>query len=231
MYVVMNKSEYQQKLDDILSDATKFQQISKNPVDELKKKLYKITKDVNEKCGKKVFKEPIGDFEPGYMYGNVKTHKPGNKLRPIISQVTTPTYTTAKKLDELIKPYIPAEYMLKSRDEFLDILQTTQPKGPPSSLDVESLFTNVPVYETIDIIIRNVYHHKTLPPPCISREDLRELLILCTTSVPFRYIDGKLYIQKDGMSMGSPLGPTFANFYMADVENKVLSMPNMKPNI
>ena len=40
-----------------------------------------------------------------------------------------------------------------------------------------------------------------------------------------------MYIQKDGMSMGSPLGPTFANFYMADVENKVLSMPNMKPNI
>ena len=231
MYVIMDKSEYQQKLNDILNDTSKFQQISKNPVDELKKKLYKITKEVNQKCGKKVFKEPVGDFEPGYIYGNVKTHKPGNKLRPIISQVTTPTYTTAKKLDELIKPYIPAEYMLKSRDEFLDILQTTQPKGPPSSLDVESLFTNVPVYETIEIIIRNVYHHKTLPPPCISREDLRELLILCTTSVPFRNVDGKLYIQKDGMSMGSPLGPTFANFYMADVENKVLNMPNMKPNI
>ena len=231
MYVLMNKSEYQQKLSDILSDCSKFKQIKRNPVDELKKKIHRITKSVNEKCGRKIFKEPVGDFEPGYIYGNVKTHKPGNKLRPIISQVTTPTYTTAKKLDELIKPYIPAEYMLKSRDEFIDILQTTRPKGPPSSLDVESLFTNVPVHETIDIIIRNVYHHKSLPPPNISKDDLRELLLLCTTAVPFRNVDGKMFIQIDGMSMGSPLGPTFSNFYMANLENKVLSMPNMKPNI
>ena len=33
------------------------------------------------------------------------------------------------------------------------------------------------------------------------------------------------------MSMGGPLGPTFSNFYMADLENRVMSMPNMKPNI
>ena len=44
-------------------------------------------------------------------------------------------------------------------------------------------------------------------------------------------MDGKLHIQIDGMSMGSPLGPTFANFYMADLENRVLSLPNLKPNI
>ena len=85
--------------------------------------------------------------------------------------------------------------------------------------------------ETINIIIRNVFHHKSLSPADISKEDLSELLLLCTTSVPFCNIDGKMYIQNDGMSMGSPLEPTFANFYMADVENKVLSMPNMKPNI
>ena len=231
MYVIMDKNEYKQKLDDILSDQTKFQQITKNPVEELKQKVYRVTKDVNKTLGKKVFKEPVGDYEPGYIYGNVKTHKPGNKLRPIISQVTTPTYTTAKELDAIIKPYIPGKFMLKSRDEFIDILQTTTPENPPSSLDVESLFTNVPVRETIKIIIKNVYHHDTLPPPAIPKEKLEELLLLCTTAVPFRNIDGKMYIQKDGMSMGGPLGPTFANFYMADLENRVMNMPNMKPNI
>ena len=71
MYVIMDKSEYQQKLNDILNDTSKFQQISKNPVDELKKKLYKITKEVNQKCGKKVFKEPLGDFEPGNIYSKL----------------------------------------------------------------------------------------------------------------------------------------------------------------
>ena len=193
--------------------------------------MRKVCQEVNTECGKKVFKEPIGDYEPGYLYGNIKTHKPGNKLRPIISQVTTPTYKTAKQLDDIIKPYIPSKYMLKSRDEFINIIQTTKPDNAPSSLDVESLFTNVPVKETIDIILRNVYNHPTLPAPNIPKQKLKELLMLCTTSVPFRNIDGKMYIQIDGMSMGSPLGPTFANFYMADLENRVLSIPGLKPNI
>ena len=231
MYVIMDRGEYDQKLREILSDESKFEKITRNPVDELKKKAYTIIKSVNQKCNKKLLKEPIGDFEPGYIYGNVKTHKPGNKLRPIISQVTTPTYKTAKELDEIIKPYIPAKYMLKSRDEFINILKTTKPKNAPSSLDVESLFTNVPVRETIKIILENVYNHETLPPPAIPAADLEELLLLCTTSVPFRGVDGNMYVQKDGMSMGSPLGPTFANFYMAHHENKVLSLPNMSPNI
>ena len=231
MYVIMNRDEYKSKLDDLLKDNTKFKHITRNTTEELKKEVRKVCQEVNTECGKKVFKEPIGDYEPGYLYGNIKTHKPGNKLRPIISQVTTPTYETAKQLDDIIKPYIPSKYMLKSRDEFINIIQTTKPDNPPSSLDVESLFTNVPVKETIDIILRNVYNHPTLPAPNIPKQKLKELLMLCTTSVPFRNIDGKMYIQIDGMSMGSPLGPTFANFYMADLENRVLSIPGLKPNI
>ncbi|XP_071528852.1 nucleoporin SEH1-like [Panulirus ornatus] len=35
-----------------------------------------------------------GDFEPGYFYGNVKTHKLGNPLRLIISQNPSPTIGT-----------------------------------------------------------------------------------------------------------------------------------------
>lgn len=231
MFVIMDKQEYKQKLDDILAVELKFKRITKNTTNDLKKKVREIIEEVNTGCGKKILKKPIGDYEPGYLYGNVKTHKPGNNLRPIISQVTTPTYETAKRLDNIIKPYIPATYMLKSRDEFISIIQTTKPDNPPSSLDVESLFTNVPIQETINIILREVFNHPILPPPEISPRKLEKLLLLCTTSVPFRNIDGQLYIQIDGMSMGSPLGPTFANYYMADLENRVLSLPDMKPNI
>ena len=38
----------------------------------------------------------IGDFQPGNLYENVKTHKQGNKLRPIISKITSSTCKTAK---------------------------------------------------------------------------------------------------------------------------------------
>ena len=51
---------------------------------------------------------------------------------------------------------------------------------------------------------------------------MRDLLLACTTETPFEF-DGKTYVQCDGVLMGYPLGPTFADFYMAHLENKVLS--------
>ena len=70
------------------------------------------------------FSEIIGDYSPGYLYGTVKVHKSDPRsIRPIISQITTPTYKIAKNLDNLIKKYMPCKFMLNSRNEFLDILK------------------------------------------------------------------------------------------------------------
>ena len=84
MYVIMNRNEYKSKLDDILKDDTKFKHITRNTTEELKKEVRSVCKDMNRKCGKKVLKKPTGDYEPGYLCGNVKTHKPGHQLHPII---------------------------------------------------------------------------------------------------------------------------------------------------
>ena len=63
------------------------------------------------------------------MYGNVKTHKEEKTLRPIVSQITTPTYRTAKQLDKVIKQYLPQGYMLKSSTEFVDLLEGKSTNG------------------------------------------------------------------------------------------------------
>ena len=52
-------------------------------------------------------------------------------------------------------------------------------------LDVESLFTNVPINDTIEIIIQNVYNYPTLAAPKISQNILKLLLELCTKELPF----------------------------------------------
>ena len=101
-----------------------------------------------------------------------------------------------------------------------------------ASLDAESLFTNVPVNETIDIICNNVYRNVNLPPLSFPEKTLRELLKSCTTECPFENFDGKLYAQIDGVSMGSPLGVTFANYYMTNLENTIFEkQPELKPEI
>ena len=65
----------------------------------------------------------------------------------------------------------------------------------------------------------------------MNKSTLKKLLKVCTTEVPFRDIDQNIYVQKDGVGMGSPLGVTIANFYMADVEERALNNIGIKPSM
>ena len=125
----------------------------------------------------------------------------------------------ADPLNDLLKQYIPTKNIISSTQEFMHTLRSTANTGIIASLNVESLFTNVPVRETIEIIINRTYNHETLSPPAIPKISLEQLFLICTTETPFQYTNGDMYIQVNGIKMGSPLGPLFANFYMAELEN------------
>ena len=231
VYVIMNKSEYVQKVNSLLSDPSKFKCISSNPTDQLKQKANKLIETVNAVQGDLKLSKIIGDYQPGYMYGNVKTHKENLPLRPIISQIPTPTYSLAKSLNNIIAPYVPSKYTVKSSNDFVDLLRSSHCNGIIGSLDAESLFTNVPIDKTIDIILNHTYNHPNTAPPKIPSEMLRKLLELCTKEAPFRSPEGKMYLQIEGVAMGSPLGPTFANFYMGELESNIFESVMEKPPI
>ena len=220
-----------QKTKEIVADGTKFKLLKKDPTEKLKKDANKLITTLNAAENSMKIPKIIGDYKPGYMYGTIKVHKDGNPLRSIISQVTTPTYKLAKHLNAILNQYVPNKYILKSTSDFIDILNIKRNQGIIASLDVERVFTNVPIMETINIIIKNVYHHHTLPPPKIQEKILRQLLKLCTTQAPFITPNGQLYCQIEGVAMGSPLGPCFANYYMANLENNILDNLDKKPNI
>ena len=232
-YAILNTSDYYEKLDDILNDDTKFKRIKKDTTNDIKIKANKLITANNALIGGFKLDKIIGDFSPGYIYGTVKTHKPGNPLRPIISQIPSPVYEISKKLNEIISKYIPDKYIVKSTTDFIDLLDNCENNnGIIASLDAESLFTNVPVKETINIIEKRCYNHPTLAPPSISPNILKELLFLCTTGTIFRDPRNNLYQQIDGVAMGSPLGPTFSNFYMGNLENTLFDENNIcKPPI
>ena len=85
-----------------------------------------------------------------------------------------------------------------------------------ASPDVEFLFTNIHLEETIkncvsDLFSNNFYSGK------LSRKDLYELLKLATTESSFIF-DNKLYKQIDEVAMDSPLGPTLANAFLCHYE-------------
>ena len=85
-----------------------------------------------------------------------------------------------------------------------------------ASLDVESLFTNIPLDETIDIVTTKVFGKKRKLNG-ISKGDFKRLLEISTKGTVF-YFNGLYYRQKDGVAMGSPLGPALANAFLAHHE-------------
>ena len=88
-----------------------------------------------------------------------------------------------------------------------------------ASLDVESLFTNIPLEETVkncvnDLFSNNFYTDK------LSRKDLYDLLKIATTESTFIF-DNKPYKQIAGVAIGSLLGPTLANVFLCHYEKNL----------
>ena len=87
------------------------------------------------------------------------------------------------------------------------------------SFDVSSLFTNVPLDETIKICSNALDDDSNLQP-LIPRDVFVELIKSATSSVEFSF-NNTMYKQTDGVTMGSPLGPALANIFFEYYEKKL----------
>ena len=86
--------------------------------------------------------------------------------------------------------------------------------------DAESLFTNVPLKRTIDILLKRVYQDNLITTN-IKKRNLKKLVLDIWTKTSFMS-NGKFYNQVDGVSMRSSLGPVLANIIMTELEGKVI---------
>ena len=93
-----------------------------------------------------------------------------------------------------------------------------------ASFDVKSLYTNVPLETTIDIILRRIYTNHELTTS-LTKKEMRELLLLCTKNVHFTF-NGQNYIQVDGVAMVSLLAPLLADMFMIELERSLI--PNLQ---
>ena len=87
-----------------------------------------------------------------------------------------------------------------------------------ASLDIDSLFSNIPLDETIDISVSNL-NNDNENPLNTPKHDFRNLLLIAAEESFFTF-NNKYYKQVDGASMGSPLGPALANIFMCSFESK-----------
>ena len=132
-------------------------------------------------------------------------------MKPIVSNVETATYNTAKHLANLHAPLGKSDYTISNTPDFINRLKKERipRKYEMMPFNVKSLFTSVPVDESISIIIRKIYDEGKIKKN-IPRNVMKELLLLSTKHVHFTFNED-IYIQLDGVAMGSPLGPLLVN--------------------
>ena len=83
------------------------------------------------------------------------------------------------------------------------------------SYDVNILFTNIPLKETIKVAVDLI--KTSYPNLKISSDDLTDLFKFAACKTHFLF-NGKRYVQIDGVAMGSLLAPVLANIFMGHIE-------------
>ena len=146
-------------------------------------------------------------------------------MGPILSAAGTYNYNFAKWLEQKLKPVSINVYTITDAFVFADEIRshTMNEKDVLVSYEVTALFTNVPLDETINILVNKAFtddwFNKTYGHN-LQKDQLARLLKLATTNQLFQF-NGQLYQKTDDVTMGSPPGPPMANVFMCRLEEKL----------
>jgi hypothetical protein len=228
--VILNKLDYIEKMCKTIEDRTKFKPVS-TPIiklifqieDKLNRTLLALKKSgyISESTYLNLH---ASGSSPGILYGSPKTHKPNLPLRPILAAYNTPSFKLAQFLVPILKPLTINNYSVPNSYKFANEVHNYNYSQPPImvSFDVESLFTNIPLNETREIILDLLYTQDDTIMHNLNKKQFSDVLKLATSNSYFLF-NKELYQQIDGVAMGSPLGPTLANIFMCHLESKIFS--------
>ena len=162
--VILDWKLYDNAIHKIISDTSKFQKLNEDPI--LKshyvfyvswnKKTF-FNKNVNDKL------YPFGSAL-AHIFGTSKMHKFSPRdtfpqLYQIASSIGTFNYDLAHFLCDLLSPIVPDDYSCKDTFSFVSQIKNGNLSGKFVSYDVISLITNIPLQETIDIVINLIFNH------------------------------------------------------------------------
>ena len=150
-----------------LLSSNQFKHIPNEPTKSLEPKVQRTIRKIKSKLSEQGYKKlhPTGSC-PVKFYLITKIHKlPVNgginelPIRPIVSNLSTATCNLAKYLSKLLSPLQQSRKTVKNTKGFIE--ESKQQKlfreHTIVTFDVKSLFTNVPLNRTIDIILKRIY--------------------------------------------------------------------------
>ena len=228
---VVDREKYIKDGEAHLSDVTSYQKEATNPTPRLAGAITNYITQIHQ-AGyidkyEQEFMLPPNPVKTQHIYFPYKVHKNPIAVRPVVAGVQGPTTNISKYLDHFLKTAVPTiPSYIKNSQSVVKIINTTT--LPPSefvyliSIDVKSLYTSIPQEQGINACLK---HNDIIGLPThITRTLLN--YVLKNNSFSF---NGQIYTQQMGVAMGTPIAPTLANLFMADLEQEFLSTQTVKP--
>ena len=175
--VVMNKTDYHDKMDALVNDKQTYEELKRDPTPTLQRKLNSkilTLKKTDAIDTQRYYRLRCSVPQPPKLYGLPKLHKPGFPMRPKVSFCGSPTYQLSKYLTTILQPLTDkSTRKLQSTEDFIDAIKTTQIPDDYKlvSFDVKSLFTSIPLQLALqctetarsdNLPLRYGYRQKTL---------------------------------------------------------------------
>ena len=224
--VIMNKCDYIAESLRQLSDQQFYIKLNESYTQYHIERITKHLIDIHGRGGmsKKVLEGLLPEnCRTAKYYFLPKIHKSTITGRPIISGNQCPTEKISAFVDEHIKIFVPKiKSYIRDTSDFIQKISKVKLTGHCLlvTLDVTSLYTNIPNFGGLRAIARTLQMHSHNFQ--ISDQDLLLLLkdVLHMNNFEF---NGEEYLQVGGTAMGTKVAPSYANLFMARLEEKLLS--------
>ena len=221
---LMKKSLYQSKMNRIINlpqfeKIIKIRKNQKHPVLKEEERIQATLKELldQNKIGQILY-EKMSPKGSKTFYALAKVHKENTPVHPVLSMPGSAYYGVAKQVAFWLS-HIPQCKINSSTKSVCDSLKDIKldENHELISLDVSSLYTNVPVTEAISVCADLMYNGKNPLPP-VDKDTFITLATLSSCDVVLATHNG-LYRQVDGLAMGSPPAPHLANGWMSQFDN------------
>lgn len=226
----MFKNDYITLSNNLLNDEKYYKIIDHDPTSTIQQKANKLIShlkhteqiDLITARNHSIYNATISKY-----YALPKTHKEELAVRPIISSISAPNSKIAKLLTDILTDAYDKNNKYYVPDSFSFARKYNDFQLPPEhiilSLDVKSLFTNIP----LQLVEKSIDKHwgKITRKCDIQKDQFLKLIrfIFDTTTFSFNNI---YYKQIFGSPMGSKLSPIISQYVMDDLINECLSKLN-----
>ena len=226
---IMKRESYYKKMDSIIN-LPQFEKLritrknAKHPVLKEEERITNILKSLLKegRITQTVYEQmkPKGS-QPARLYGLAKVHKQNIPMRPVLSMPGSAYHKVALYVAKCLS-LVPQCNINTSTKIISDGLREVRLNNKEEiiSYDVVSLYTNVPVMEAIETCTSLLYSLPESQRPEMDRETFMELARIASCDVVMSTHDG-FYVQRDGLAMGSPPAPHFANGWLSKFDSVI----------